>query len=679
MPHQQLNTYMCAGDNPDITEERKKATFNTDNFAATLWGNHEKLQRRREIAKYVEDHPELHDPYPTEFMDRQESLENVTRKTLLWMEHAENAIDISKQEEGFYFGTLITGSQGHPLSIHLIMAIPALMNNADEEQLDEWLPKAISREFVATYSQTELGHGTNLSKLETTATYDPKTQEWILDTPTVTATKWWPGNLGKSANYTVVMAQLITQGKNYGAHPFFIQVRDEKTHQPLPGVILGDIGPKFGMNANDNGFMQFKKFRVPRRTMLMKNAQVLPNGTYKPPMHPKLGYSSMIFVRSAVVGLMSLYLAQAATIGIRYSVIRRQGEITPNAGEVKILDYQTQQYRLIPQIARAAAFRFAGIFALEMYTTVIHEISKGKVDALADLHALASGLKAVATFQAALGIEQCRFACGGHGYSLASGLPQIYSVAVGGCTYEGENMVLLLQLARYLRKRAIEIKSGGPKEKPTELSEYLFKTSSKHSLIGTNVSSTNFEHVIESFEHVARRLTLSAHSKLEKIEKSGIPHEIAINQTAVPWRRASHAHTRVAMARIFAKAVQRTTDIAVKEVLTDLIKLYVYYEVGECAAELLEDGFADGHQIEFAKDQVLECLEKLRPNAVSIVDSFDFNDRELNSVLGRRDGNVYENMLEWAKSSPLNKHDVMPFHHKYLGKMMEDARQQSKL
>jgi len=674
-----LNTHIREGDNPEITEERLKGTFNTDYLSAKLWNGYNKLRRRREIAQYVEDHPELHDPYPTDFMDRQEKLENASRKVLLWMEHMEKAIDMGDQQEGMYFGSLVTGIDGHPLGIHLIMTIPALLNNADDEQLDELLPKALSREFIATYSQTELGHGTNLSKLETTATYDPKTQEWILDTPTITATKWWPGNLGKSANYNVVMAQLITQGKNYGPHPFFVQVRDEKTHKVLPGLTVGDIGPKFGMQTTDNGFLQFNKFRVPRRAMLMRNAKVLPDGTYVPPIHPKLGYSSMVFVRSAVVALMSQFLSTAAVVGTRYSVIRRQGEITPGAGEVKILEYQTQQYRIFPQMARAIAFRFGGIFLLEMYQKVMGQIRQGNTEALADLHAVASGMKAVSTFQTALGIEQCRMACGGHGYSLASGLPQVYSVAVGGCTYEGENMVLLLQLARYLRKRAAEMKSGGPKETPSPLGEFLFKTGPKVSRIGTNTPPGDYEPLYESFEHVARRLTLEAFEKTEKLKRQGLSTEIAINNSAVDWRRASHAFTRVALARIFGSQVKTCDDRGTQEVLNELLKLYLYYEIGEAAAELLEDGFADGQQIKFAKQQVLNCLEKIRPNAVSIVDSFDLTDRELNSVLGRRDGHVYENMLEWAKKSPLNKQEVMPFHHQTLGKMMEEARQKAKM
>jgi acyl-CoA oxidase len=73
------------------------------------------------------------------------------------------------------------------------MVIPMMMNNADEEQMEWWFQKALNREFIGTYAQTEIGHGTNLKKLETTATYDPKTQEFVLNTPTITSTKWWPG------------------------------------------------------------------------------------------------------------------------------------------------------------------------------------------------------------------------------------------------------------------------------------------------------------------------------------------------------------------------------------------------------------------------------------------------------------------------------------------------------
>ena len=69
--------------------------------------------------------------------------------------------------------------------------------------------------------------------------------------------------MGKTANFAVVMAQLILNGKNYGPHPFVVQIRDLKTHQPLENIHIGDIGPKFGYNATDNGFLLFNKVKIP--------------------------------------------------------------------------------------------------------------------------------------------------------------------------------------------------------------------------------------------------------------------------------------------------------------------------------------------------------------------------------------------------------------------------------
>jgi len=38
--------------------------------------------------------------------------------------------------------------------------------------------------------KSELGHGTFLRGLETKATYDPTTKEFILETPSLSAFKW---------------------------------------------------------------------------------------------------------------------------------------------------------------------------------------------------------------------------------------------------------------------------------------------------------------------------------------------------------------------------------------------------------------------------------------------------------------------------------------------------------
>jgi len=82
-------------------------------------------------------------------------------------------------------------------------------------------------------------------------------------------------SVGHTANYAVVVAQLYTHGVCHGIHPFIVQLRDEDTHMPLPGIKIGEIGAKMGMNGTNNGYLGFDNVRIPRDHMLMKNAQVL--------------------------------------------------------------------------------------------------------------------------------------------------------------------------------------------------------------------------------------------------------------------------------------------------------------------------------------------------------------------------------------------------------------------
>ena len=74
------------------------------------------------------------------------------------------------------------------------------MSNATEEQMDRWLPLAIELKIIGTYAQTELGHGTFIRGLETRATYDETKQEFVLETPSLTSIKWWPGGNNRDDN-----------------------------------------------------------------------------------------------------------------------------------------------------------------------------------------------------------------------------------------------------------------------------------------------------------------------------------------------------------------------------------------------------------------------------------------------------------------------------------------------
>lgn len=59
-----------------------------------------------------------------------------------------------------------------------------------------------------------------------------------------------------------------------------VPIRD-KDHKPLPGVEVGDIGPKMGYNCKDNGYLMMKNIKIPRKNMLMKFQRVSKEGKYE--------------------------------------------------------------------------------------------------------------------------------------------------------------------------------------------------------------------------------------------------------------------------------------------------------------------------------------------------------------------------------------------------------------
>lgn len=139
----------------------------------------------------------------------------------------------------------------------------------DDEQVAKWLPMTKNLDIIGCYAQTEIGHGSNVSGLETIAVFDKKTDEFVISTPTMTSTKWWPGDMGRFANHALVFAQLIIEDEdgtrnNYGVNPFIVQIRNRDTHKYMPGCECGDMGPKFGYHSKDNGWLTLNNVRIPR-------------------------------------------------------------------------------------------------------------------------------------------------------------------------------------------------------------------------------------------------------------------------------------------------------------------------------------------------------------------------------------------------------------------------------
>lgn len=124
---------------------------------------------------------------------------------------------------------------------------------------------------------TELGYGNNAVEMETTATFDEKTKEFVIHSPTTLSQKYWITNGACHANYAIVFAQTVVKGKNEGVNPFIVPIRDGQM-KPFKGVTIEDMGWKMGLNGIDNGKLMFNQVRVPRVSMLNKINDVTEDG-----------------------------------------------------------------------------------------------------------------------------------------------------------------------------------------------------------------------------------------------------------------------------------------------------------------------------------------------------------------------------------------------------------------
>jgi acyl-CoA oxidase len=97
----------------------------------------------------------------------------------------------------------------------------------------------------------------------------------------------------------MVFAKLISNGQPLGVHSFIVPIRDEN-YRPLPGIEVGDIGPKYGYNSKDNGFLIMKNIRIPRKNMLRKYVTLSPYGEISIKGNPKIGYATMMLIRKII-------------------------------------------------------------------------------------------------------------------------------------------------------------------------------------------------------------------------------------------------------------------------------------------------------------------------------------------------------------------------------------------
>ncbi|ONK59136.1 uncharacterized protein A4U43_C08F3360 [Asparagus officinalis] len=650
-----------------LRDERKAAQFDVEAMKVVWAGSKHNLEIADRVSRLVASDPEFRKDTRT-MLGRKELFKNTLRKAAYAWKRI-NELRLSEEE-----GSMLRFFIDEPsfLDLHWGMFIPAIKGQGTDEQQKKWLTLAYRLEIIGCYAQTELGHGSNVQGLETTATFDPKTDEFVIHSPTLTSSKWWPGGLGKVSTHAVVYARLITDGQDYGVHGFIVQLRSLDDHLPLPGITIGDIGTKFGngaYNTMDNGVLRFDNVRIPRDQMLMRLSKVSREGKYLQSDVPRqLVYGTMVFVRQTIVADASKALSRAVCIAVRYSAVRRQFGSQDGGAETQVIDYKTQQSRLFPLLASAYAFRFVGEWLKWLYADVTGRLQANDFSTLPEAHACTAGLKSLTTSATADGIEECRKLCGGHGYLCSSGLPELFAVYVPACTYEGDNIVLLLQVARFLVKTVSRLGSG---KKPVGTTSYMARAEHLmqcRSDVRQAGDWLNPSVILEAFEARAVRLAVNC---AQNIAKASSP-ELGFADLSADLVEAAAAHCQLIIVSKFIDKVKQDLDgDGVKEQLQILCNIYALSLLHKHLGDFLSTSCITPKQAALANEQLRDLYSQLRPNVIALVDAFNYTDHYLGSILGRYDGNVYPNLYEAAWKDPLNDSVVPDGYHEYIRPLLK--------
>ena len=530
----------------------------------------------------------------------------------------------------------------------------AVFNLGTQAHHDRYLSATAAAELLGCFAMTEAGHGSNVQMLRTTATFDPESGEFVIDTPDDDARKEYIGGAARYAEVAAVFAQLIVGGECHGVHALVVPLRDNAGHV-LPGVRIEDDGLKAGLNGVDNGMIWFDKVRVPREALLNRYGDVSADGVYSSPIeNANKRFFTMLgtLVQGRVcVSAASVSSAKSAlTIAIRHSLRRRQFGPSDDSPEVPLLSYRTHQRRLLPLLARTYALHFAQQELTRRFELVARAGESAPDTERRQLETLAAGVKAATSWHAVETIQTCRECCGGAGYMAANRLGALRDDVDIFTTFEGDNTVLTLLCARgILTGYAQEVGELNP----TGLVTFVAGQAAEAVLerifarqIGQVIADAiprgesaepplrDPDYLRELFEWREGHITASVANRFRRRMAEGNDAFEVFRAVQDHAAAAAGAYIESFVLRSFSDAVDACEDETAKAALSQLLSLYSLSNIERDKGFFLEHGRLAGARTKQITREVNDLCDAVSRQASSLVDAFGIPDEVLGAPIG---------------------------------------------
>ncbi|MCV7423942.1 acyl-CoA dehydrogenase family protein [Mycobacterium yunnanensis] len=515
----------------------------------------------------------------------------------------------------------------------------AIENLGTKRHHDAYVRKLIDLELLGCFAMTETGHGSDVQALETTGTYDPETQEFVIDSPTPSSRKDYIGGAANTARVAAVFAQLITKGEGHGVHCFVVPIRDDEGND-LPGVTTSDCQYKGGLPGVDNGRIQFDQVRIPRENLLNKYADVAEDGTYSSPIeNPGRRFFTMLGTlirgRVTVGGSAGAAARVALDIATRYALQRRQFEAPGADDEVLVMDYLVHQRRLFPLIAKSYALQFAQ----NELVAKCHELQTSDdpdAEEQRELESRAAGLKAANTWHATRAIQEAREACGGAGYLAENRLIALKADTDVFTTFEGDNHVLTQLVAKeLLTAYADDVKGMSPAQwvrfAANFAGERVLKRTAAQTIMQTIVDTRqdneeegslfNRGTQVKMFEDREEYMIASVARRLQGKSKEMSPFD-AFNSVQDHVLHAAKAHIDRIILEAFVAGIDTCEDDEARDILGMVCDLYALSVIEDDKAWFIEHRFLSTERSKAVTRGINDRCRKLRPHAELLVEGF---------------------------------------------------------